>query len=184
MIVDAAVEVYNFDTALIQSFVEFNFGALGVEVLDLEDLNAPEITEFRGSMTRGDAESGDSLSIQPHMIDALLADSKSPLYLDPTSMGATRVRIEAMENPPLSASDSMMDTFASALVLAINPADLDWGTVANSSLRARKDWVNVWLREERLATNLGWRTPGHRFTSTEHFEIADKIEAAKQVLTA
>ncbi|KAI8949847.1 putative chloroperoxidase [Xylaria longipes] len=132
---------------------------LGKSALDLEELNSSPGGEHPASLTRKDASSGDSKTIDTARVAQLLADSKTN-FLTIDSVAKTRNRLDASSNPPLTASELgvaqgeaalmmllMRDTYVS---LPANEQDL-------STLRAPKERTRVWLLQEKFPTAQGWK---------------------------
>ncbi|KAI0436574.1 putative chloroperoxidase [Xylaria telfairii] len=132
---------------------------LGKSALDLADLNSIPGGEHPASMTRKDASSGDSNTIDTARVAQLLADS-STNFLTIESVAKTRNHLDAISNPPLTATQLgvaqgeaalmmllMRDTYVS---LPTNEQDL-------STLRAPKERTKVWLLQEKFPTTQGWK---------------------------
>ncbi|KAI0449460.1 putative chloroperoxidase [Xylaria acuta] len=132
---------------------------LNKSALDLVELNSIPGGEHPASLTRKDASSGDSNTIETARITQLLADSKTN-FLTVDSVAKTRNRLDKSSNPPLTATQLgvaqgeaalmmllMRDTYVS---LPTNEQDL-------STLRAPKERTKVWLLEEKFPTAQGWK---------------------------
>ncbi|RYP61140.1 hypothetical protein DL769_007852 [Monosporascus sp. CRB-8-3] len=165
------------------------FQLLGMGGIDLVDLNTPEVTEHRASLTRNDHSSGDSLSLVPERLQALLADSDTD-YLDVASMARSRVRVEALSGPPpLSAIAETQTTGEVGLILlTMSDGPIPEGAgvmdpaAAYGSLRVPKDRVAAWLAKEELPVAQGWRPAPREMTLADLSPLTSYIKKTKEAL--
>ncbi|KAI1427371.1 putative chloroperoxidase [Xylaria sp. FL1777] len=132
---------------------------LKVSSIMLSDLNSTPGGEHPASLTRKDASSGDSNTIDTARIAQLLADSKTN-YLTVDSVAKTRNRLDASSNPPLTASELGVAQGEAALMLLLmrdTYFSLQTSETNVSTLRAPKDRTRVWLLEEKFPTAQGWQ---------------------------
>ncbi|KAI9152307.1 Chloroperoxidase [Paramyrothecium foliicola] len=142
------------------------FAALGdVSVIDLEDLiNRPLGLERPASLARGD----DSNTVLPERVKTVMDDSADPKYITAQSLGHSRARLEA--SSPLTPAQQSPARGEAAFVLMLMvdgevPAAADGADY--TEMKAFKDRSNVFLAEERLPVELGWK-PSQRLV-----ELAD-----------
>ena len=110
-ITSGIVNATNIDPDFILGFTQAAFSALGVSVngtINLADLDAHDKTEHDASITRLDQIQGETLTVQPNMVQDLLNDAPESIsYLNTTSIGLTRARrnaeSQALGSPPLPA---------------------------------------------------------------------------------
>jgi hypothetical protein len=150
---------YNSD---LRTLAVLAFEALGIDAdgtIDLETLNQSPI-EHPASLSRADAPD-DTLHVNPARVDATLADSPSA-YLDVVSQVSSRRRIfvesacpsltELQEFAILAESALVLLTMSSGPIPLIGAPDQEY-----FDIKASKEWVRVFLIEERLPIELGWR---------------------------
>lgn len=133
----------------------------GKDYFDLEDLNTPGILQHISSLTRNDVTPTEkNIAVVPTRVSALLDDSTTD-YIDAASMAKSRLRVEALSKPAvLSKKEQLLAYIEASLVLmmmkegVVPPA---FSFPAAKSWTAPKDRVRVWLMEERLPEELGWR---------------------------
>ncbi len=124
---------------------------LGVSSIMLSDLNSTPGGEHPASLTRQDASSGDSNTLDTARVLQLLADSKTN-YLTVESVATTRNRLDKSSNPPLTDFELGVAQGEAALMLLLM-RDTYKGI---STIRAPKDRTGVWLLEEKFPTAQGW----------------------------
>lgn len=137
--------------------------------IDLADLNSSPGGEHPASLTRKDASSGDSNTIDAARVAQLFADSRSS-FLTIESVGKTRNRLDAGSRPPLTASELGIAQGEAALLMLLmrdTYVSLPTNEQDVSTLRAPKDRARVWLLEERFPTAQGWKA------AEEVVQIAD-----------
>ena len=157
------------------------FGLLGKTTIDLEDLNTHGVTEHRASLTRDDVDAdgaGDSLSLNPEKLQAMLADAGEDAdYLDVVSLARTRLRVEAASGPPEGTGLTMALGEVGLLLLSMTDGPVP-DPVDPLALRAPKDRVEAWFRTEELPVEFGWR-PAERVLT-----IADVSAMSRAVVQA
>ncbi|KAI8627963.1 Cloroperoxidase [Xylariaceae sp. FL1651] len=142
---------------------------LNLTAIKLSDLNSVAGGEHPASLTRDDASSGDSNTIDPARVTALLADS-STNYLTVASLAKSRNRVEKLTNPPITAAQVTTSQGEAALLMLLmrdTYVSLQTAQQNISTLRAPKDRVKVWLLEERFPTAQGWKP------AEQEIELAD-----------
>lgn len=113
-------------------------------------------------------------------VDAMLDDSTTD-YLDVVSLARTRSRVEALA-PPLTAAFKAQADGETAFILQImndgpalaNGTSEDW-----RKLQAPKDRVEMWMKNEQLPAELGWKAPVDQFRFTVVGPIGNEIAAAQ-----
>ena len=158
-ITSGIVNATNIDPDFILGFTQAAFSALGVSVngtINLVDLDAHDETEHDASITRLDKIQGETLTVQPSMVQDLLDDApKGISYLNTTSIGRTRARrnaeSQALGSPPLPAGLAGNALGEAGLILLL----FGQGSFADpDSLQAPKWMVQQWFEWE--AFPLGW----------------------------
>ncbi|KAJ8122498.1 heme-thiolate peroxidase [Nemania bipapillata] len=132
---------------------------LGLTALNLADLNSTPGGEHPASLTRKDASSGDSNTIDTARVTQLLADSKTN-YLTVDSVAKTRNRLDSTSKPPLTTSQLGVAQGEAALLMVLmrdTYVSLQTSAQDISMLRAPKDRTRVWLLEEKFPTAQGWK---------------------------
>lgn len=191
-IADAVSAGLNFAPSFGSALGAQAFALLGLETIDLEDLNAHNVTEHRASLTRDDyrAPGDDSIHVDLGRLRALLADSSTD-YLDVASLGRSRVRVEALSGPPALAGTPLTQSLGEAalllLAMADGPVPAAPSSSANASgvyddLQAPKDRVAAWFAEEKLPTVLGWQTPSRELGLADIQGVSAAVAVAQQAL--
>ncbi|KAI0521617.1 putative chloroperoxidase [Xylaria bambusicola] len=134
---------------------KFAFQGLGLSSIKLSDLNNPKGGEHPASLTRKDASSGDSNTIDTTRVAQFLADSK-PNFLTVESLAKTRNRLDTTSNPLPTTQEISVGQGEGALLLLLM-RDTYVRTDNISTIRAPKDRTRVWLLEERFPTAQGWQ---------------------------
>ncbi|KAI1324439.1 putative chloroperoxidase [Xylariaceae sp. FL0255] len=149
---------------------------LNQTTLDLYDLDKPIAGEHPASLTRDDASSGNSNSIDPKRVAALLADASNPKnsvevggggpgYITVQSLAVSRLRVQAEsenDTPPVTLTSSQVSTSeAEAAILLLLMRDTESSLAeeemnVSALLRAPVDRMREWLLWERFPTDLGW----------------------------
>lgn len=132
---------------------------LGVSAIDLVDLNSTPGGEHPASLTRKDASSGDSNTIDTARVAELLADSKTN-FLTIESVAKTRNRLDKSSTPPLTASETGVAQGEAALMMLLmrdTYVSLHVSVINATTLRAPKDRTGVWLLQEKFPTAQGWK---------------------------
>ncbi|KAI0425692.1 putative chloroperoxidase [Xylaria sp. FL1042] len=135
------------------------FGNLGKVTIMLSDLDSTPGGEHPASLTRKDASSGDSNTIDATRVTQLLADSKTN-YLTVDSVAITRNRLDKSSNPPLTTSQLGVAQGEAALMMLLmrdTYVPLENSEKNITTLRAPKDRTKVWLLEEKFPTAQGWK---------------------------
>ncbi|KAI1278963.1 putative chloroperoxidase [Xylaria sp. FL0933] len=135
------------------------FNNLGKTVIMLSDLDSTPGGEHPASLTRKDASSGDSNTIDSTRVAQLLADSKTN-YLTVDSVAKTRNRLDKSSNPPLTTAELGVAQGEAALMLLLmrdTYVSLENSEKNITTLRAPKDRTGVWLLEEKFPTAQGWK---------------------------
>ncbi|EFY96347.1 peroxidase [Metarhizium robertsii] len=176
---DAVVEALNaapsYGTLPARVFVK----SWGKDFFDLEDLNTPGILQHRGSLTRDDMTPTErNIDVDVARVNALLEDSPTD-YVDAASIAKSRLRVEALSEPErLSSWDHLLAYMESSLVLLV----MKEGEVPSAfSFPSAKIWtapkerVRVWLTEERLPDELGWKRSERKLGSLDLVPIMKAI---------
>lgn len=191
-IADAVSAGLNFAPSFGSALGAQAFALLGLETIDLEDLNAHNVTEHRASLTRDDyrAPGDDSIHVDLGRLRALLADSSTD-YLDVASLGRSRVRVEALSGPPALAGTPLTQSLGEAALLLLAMADGPVPAAPNSSanasgvyddLQAPKDRVAAWFAEEKLPIVLGWQAPSRELGLADIQGVSAAVAVAQQAL--
>jgi hypothetical protein len=153
------VNATNIDPNFILGFTQTAFTNLGVPLngtIDLVDLDAHDVTEHDASITRLDIIQGETLTVQPSMVQDMLNDAPEYLnYLNTTSLGLTRARrdneSQAVGSPPLPAGFANLALGEAGLVLLL----LGTGSESDpDQMQALKSQVWEWFMFERFPW--GW----------------------------
>ncbi|KAI1500618.1 Chloroperoxidase [Biscogniauxia marginata] len=173
------------------------FGGIGnPPTIDLEDLDNVNATEHPASLTRADSSSGDSLTLDPARLRALLDDSPRSEYVTTASLARSRNRVEAATRRSAAArgeSGELTDAQrsiavgeASLLLLLMLDGDVPDSAAAGATaaidygaLRARKDMVRAWLREERFPLELGWAPSDREVQLADVGPLSDALSKAQ-----
>ena len=153
------VTATNIDPDFILGFTQSAFSALGVPLngtINLVDLDAHDQTEHDASITRLDLIQGETLTVQPSMVQDMLNDAPNVPYLNTSSLGRTRARrnaeSQAVGSPPLPAALAGNALGEAGLILLL----FGQGSFANpDSLQAPKWMVQTWFDEEVFP--FGWQ---------------------------
>ncbi|KAI1641497.1 Chloroperoxidase [Biscogniauxia mediterranea] len=180
------------------------FGGIGnPPTIDLEQLDDPAATEHPASLTRDDASpsggNSNSLTLDPARLQALLDDSPRSAYITVASLARSRNRVEAITRRAAAASGGDGDVGdgeltdaqrsialgeASLLLLLMLDGDVpDAGAgdkaVDYAALRADKEMVRAWLREERFPVELGWAPSARVVQLADVAPLSDAIAEAQ-----
>ncbi|KAG8417466.1 hypothetical protein J3458_004970 [Metarhizium acridum] len=158
---DAVVEALNTVPAYGTRPASVFFKGWGKDSFDLEDLNTPGILQHISSLSRDDMTPMErNIAVDVARVSALLEDSPTD-YVDAASMAKSRLRVEALSEPErLSSREQLLAYMEASLVLMM----MKEGEVPPAfSFPSAKTWiapkerVRVWLTEERLPDELGWK---------------------------
>jgi hypothetical protein len=186
MFTTAIENVYNLD-----SFMGYLFGhtaipavannSLTTQTLDLDHLNLHDAIEHDASLSRNDASQGDNHSLQPKLLEALLADADGD-FLTVESLAKSRVRREkeslAAGSPVLSMKSSTFGYGEAALILqALGIPD------AAGNFKVPKASIRKWIGEEKLPDGYVKPVKSISFSSTSSLSstiqaLAKKIKGA------
>jgi Peroxidase, family 2 len=159
----------NFNTAFAENLTVGSFIRLGYTdatatstiAIDLETLNTPGRTEHDASLTRLNAIQGNSLTVRPQLVQAMLDDTVPGNYptLNTSSLGRTRVRRErgsiAAGSPPLNALGQNLAMGEAGLVLLFLGKPELVQRSSPDEKAASKETVKEWMDWERIPK--GWR---------------------------
>lgn len=153
----------------------------GKDTFDLADLNTPGILQHIASLTRDDVTPSTlkSSPVVPGRVAALINDARDDEFLTIWSMARTRRRVEALSRPAkLTWKELVLAYIECSLVLMMMSAD----TVPSAyrlpkpeMWKARKDMVKVWLTEERLPDELGWKKSERTLQPEDLFPLMKSI---------
>ncbi|KAI3326976.1 Cloroperoxidase [Xylariaceae sp. AK1471] len=132
---------------------------LNLTAFNLADLNSPAGGEHPASLTRKDASSGDSLSIDTARVQQLLADS-STNFLTIDSVAKSRNRVDKISKPAPTAQELAVGQGEAALMMLLmrdTYVSLQTSEQDPSTFRAPKDRTRVWLLQEQFPTAQGWK---------------------------
>ncbi|KAK8038700.1 Cloroperoxidase [Apiospora rasikravindrae] len=166
------------------------FAALGVAAggtIELKQLdNRTAGIERPASLARPD----DSNTVSPPRVDAVLADSADPQYISAASLGASRRRLEKI-SPLTEAQQSPARGEAAFIVTLLldgdvpdATADAEGAAARASELRAFKDYTRVFLAEERLPVELGWKPSKRLVQLADMSPVSAAIAAAQKGTTS
>jgi hypothetical protein len=184
MFTQALSEVYNVDASFATSLATDALSSVphtAANALDLSDLNKHDVIEHDASLTRNDAIQGDNHSVQPALVQALLADAAgtgSDGVLTITSLSKTRARREQesrkVGSPALSMKMSALAYGESALLLQVLG---HLGKAAGAEYAVPKAAAQRWLLDEQLPE--GWVKPPQVISGTSTTTLAGKVLVAK-----
>jgi hypothetical protein len=182
MFVTALNDVYNVDTSFASTLAKQGLTAVPhvlATSLDLHDLLKHDAIEHDASLVHADASTGDALTPQPALLEALLADAEGD-YITITSIARTRRRREEesvkIGNPPLSAFLSTLAHGESALLLQVLG---QFGPSGAGEYAVPKAAARQWLLEERLPD--GFKKPQNAITLGRTGILSAQILAAKKL---
>ena len=156
------------------------------KTFDLADLNTPGILQHIASLTRDDVNPASPLGstgapVVPARVEALLNDASEEdgEFLTIDSMARSRRRVEALSKPAkLTWKELALAYVECSLVLMM----MNEETVQSAYRipkpevwRARKDRVRVWLLEERLPDELGWKRSERTLQPEDLFPIMKSV---------
>ncbi|KAM0260080.1 hypothetical protein ACHAQJ_003005 [Trichoderma viride] len=135
--------------------------AVNKSSIDLVELNRPGILQHIGSLTRDDVPSLDSVDVAASQgrIRHLLQDSSTDC-ITVSSLAQTRLHVEALSSQEMSLKDTLLAYLEASLLLMVmneEPPPPVWSFPTASRYCAPKQRVEVWLTEERLPDELGWK---------------------------
>jgi hypothetical protein len=163
----------------------------GKQTFDLADLNTPGILQHIASLTRDDITPATlrSSPVVPARVEALLNDAGQDdgEFLTIDSMARSRRRVEALSKPAkLTWKELALAYVECSLVLMM----MNEETVQSAYRipkpevwRARKDRVRVWLLEERLPDELGWKRSERTLQPEDLFPIVKSVFYEKAQLS-
>lgn len=155
------------------------FKALGgLSVIDLELLNNRTVgIERPASLARGD----DSNTVLPDRVQSVMDDSKDPKYITTESFGHSRNRLEAIspltpaqQSPARGEAAFVMMLMVDGDVPSASDSDVDY-----TKMKAFKDRAQVFLSEERLPVELGWKPSERLVALADTGPISAAIAAAQ-----
>lgn len=147
--------------------------------LDLEDLNAHNLTEHDASLTRTDfREPGaDSLHVNYLRLNDMLLDAGTDKYLSPASLAKSRARVEQFQPIPQDFTNQVLGE-AGFLLQTMSGEELPQGLEADySGVRAPKERVAAWMALERLPFEFGWHKPRKEFRTAQTGGLAGAVGA-------
>ncbi|KAI5925709.1 Chloroperoxidase [Camillea tinctor] len=163
--------------------------------ISLADLDNPDATEHPASLTRRDKSAGDSLSLDPARLQALLDDSPRSNYITTSSLARSRNRVEDLTRRAAASNadgggGELTDAqrgiaVGEAALLLLLMLDEDVPDSANAvgveygDLRADKEMVRTWLREERFPLELGWAPAVREVQLADVGPLSDAIAKAQ-----
>lgn len=174
------MEVYNIDILLAQLFTTGGnlviqpdlFSGIFTQTVNLEDLGKHNAIEHDGSLTRKDESQGDSLRLDPALLQAMLDDSSTD-FLDFNTLGRSRARLEkdmaARGLPPLDGKADFIAYGEAALILQ---------TFGQHTGQAPKEAVKQFFSEERLPD--GYQKPADLITIPSTVDLAAQVRSASQ----
>ncbi|KAK6845636.1 Cloroperoxidase [Apiospora arundinis] len=166
------------------------FAALGVPTggtIELKQLdNRTSGIERPASLARPD----DSNTVSPARVDAVLANSADPKYISAASLGASRNRLE--KAAPLTEAQQSPARGEAAFVVTLmldgavpdSAADPEGAQADAAKLRAFKDYTRVFLAEERLPVELGWKPSARLVQLADMAPVSAAIAAAQKGASA
>lgn len=153
--VAAFSKAMNFDTAISQTAVDTNFAGIGVDTsvaVDLEDFFVSNITDFRCSVARDDYRE----PIDPPRIAYALTTAARG-YVTPKTWGKTRVAVEALTTDPAPFGNDIAAGVGTGALMFLSTSEDSHANGNYSNVRAHKDWVAIFMGEERFPVELGWK---------------------------
>lgn len=184
---NALATAVNFEDAFIQNFfTPPQFRLLGVltkdqsrtdKTIDLEDFNFHGHNEHDASMSRLDKIQGDTIDVQPTLVEKITCDT-APVdypYLNTSSIGRTRVR---RERDSVAAGSGELDfnvtTFPGVVEGALALLFLGEGGNGDADkMVVRKERLREWMNFERIPK--GWRRSERVVTANDLLPIVDRV---------
>ena len=124
----------------------------GHQVLNLDQLALPGVVEHDISLTRYDHQQGDNISLQPDLLQDLLASSSDGKTLTAADLAELRKRRIAKQNevnPGLVYGRLQHQIACAEIALVLN--------VFGDGNKVRCDYARAFFGEERLPIEEGWR---------------------------
>jgi len=175
----AIEKVYNFDTVLGYLFGHLAIPAvanntLTTYTLDLNHLNLHDGIEHDASLSRNDFIQGDNHSLQPKLLEALLADAEGD-FITADSLAKSRARREreslAAGSPPMTTKSSTLAYGESALILqALGTPD-----ASGSNFKVPKAALRKWFGEEMLPD--GYTLPGKSISLSSLSSLSSSVQS-------
>ena len=158
---DAVADALNADRAYGEKPASIFVRGSDKTYFDLEDLNQPGILQHAASLSRDDVTAKSAnIKASSGRIKALLADSDGS-HVTAESIAKTRLRVEALSKPyNLTMKEQLLAYVEASLVLMMmmdEPVPSAFSFPSAKKWTAPKDRVRVWLSEERLPADLGWK---------------------------
>lgn len=174
----ALKEGINFNAKDGEGAAQMFYTLLNATHIDLEDLNAHNLTEHDASLSREDFDpvhGGDSLHVNHGRVLKLIADAGFDKNLSPASLAKSRVRVEKIQAIPERFANQVLGE-AGFLLQTMSADELPQGVDADySKVRAPKARVAAWLSLEKLPFEFGWRKPKKEFTTAQTGGLAGAI---------
>lgn len=160
----------------------------GKDYFDLQDLNTPNILQHVASLTRDDTTPGNiHIEVSPERVAALLADSPTN-FINAKSLAKSRVHVEKMSEPnAMSITQRPMAIVESGLLLMImneQPIHPFLSIPSSDFWSAPKDRVRVFLVEERLPAELGWKRSERQLGALDLLPVVKAVFDQKMILDA
>jgi len=185
MMANAVVNIYNVDPSFAKSLASQGFSgvaAKGASYITLADLSKHDVIEHDASLVRKDAREGDNHSVQPALLEALIADAGTADSLSLSSLAKTRARREAESkaggSPALSAQATTL-AYGEAALLLQTLGHLG-APAGGAGYAAPKTAVREWMGQEKLPT--GWTKPPKAITSSSTTLLAGEVMALAKTL--
>ncbi|KAF8202720.1 Cloroperoxidase [Mycena galopus ATCC 62051] len=173
MILNGASDAFNIDAGPILPAAKFGLLSGDEPVsLDLDALRLHSLIEHDASISRGDAAFGDNLSFNETLFTVLANANPGVDYYNVTSAGQVmhaRLADSVARNPNLTSTpkELLLRSGESAFYLGVMGDPLT-GV-------AKKEFVQIFFREERLPVAEGWTKPATRITSETNGALMNQI---------
>lgn len=151
------------------------------KTINLQDLNLHGKNEHDASMSRLDKIQGDTLRVQPDLVQKILDDTVpiSYPYLNTSSIGRTRVRREKESCAAGSGEPNQKITIGPGVgegalaLIFIGEGVQDGSSDAADRLIVRKERLREWLDLEKIP--VGWRRSKKVVTGTNFLPLLDRV---------
>lgn len=160
--------------------------AVNKSSINLVELNRPGILQHIASLTREDVTDPDSedVAASTDRIHHLLEDSPTDC-LTTASLARSRIYVETLSSPAeLSAKDAFFSYLEASILLVLmneQPAPSGWSFPSASAYCAPKQRVEVFLTEERLPEELGWKRSERKLGAMDFLPVMKNIYEEKRL---
>ncbi|KAH7134734.1 Chloroperoxidase [Dactylonectria estremocensis] len=146
----------------------------GERVLNLDQFSLHNVVEHDISLSRLDYDQGDNHSIEPDLVNGLLAsssDGKALTMEDLAALRGRRIEKQKEDNPNLIYESKQHDLACAEIALLLK--------VVGDGDQVHSDYARAFFREERLPIAEGWKK---RATSIGLLELKQTTDKVKKLI--